>query len=81
MTASDIALSPIRGFDIDFEGVIADLGELLAGDLLLLCDVITFMLGFLSYSSLVTVGEVRSVEREAVDTVSLAEEFRKWPIP
>ena len=81
VTASDIALSPILGFDTDFEGAIADLGELLAGDLLLLCDVTTFMLGFLSYSNLVTVGEVRSVERDGVDTASLAEEFRKWPIP
>ena len=69
----------MRGFENDFEGATADLGELFP-DLLVL-DVTIFMLGFLSYSSLVTVGEVRSVEGGVAASASLAEELRKWPIP
>ena len=80
VTASEIALRPIRGFENDFEGATADLGEPFAEALLLLFAVTTFILGFLSYSSLVTVGEVISFEGADVVADSLAEELRKWPI-
>lgn len=80
VTASEIALNPMRGFENDFEGPTADLGE--PFELLGFVEEVTiFMLGFISYSSLVTVGDVRLVDGVVCEKASPAEELRKWPMP
>ena len=83
VTASEIARRPMRGFEIDLAGTTADLGEPFeAAPLLASVDeVISFVLNFLlSYSSFVTVGEVRLVVGGVFVTASLADELRKCPI-
>lgn len=85
--ASEIARRPMRGFETDLAGVTADLGEPFDAAPLLASvdDVIIFIFGFvlallLSYSSLVTVGELISVAGGVILIASLAEELRKCPL-
>lgn len=83
VTASEIALRPMRGFAADLGVATEDRGEPFEDFVPLICgedEVMILIVGFPSYSSLVTLGWVRSLVASTVGAVSCVLEARNRPL-